>query len=204
MVVYFQIFTLKNQTLCIMKTVSPELTKSKIEIPAPKHQTERKTTAELLECIRVAAHSRWKKKGKHSLLMYNVRVDNDGKIMHRFGNASANDIHPHSGNVYRIQKSMALNSMMMLCAKVPNTALVISIGDALQRIVTMIESGELEKRSDVKTVFLLKKRSGVEQYRITVDHTSKFFAVYLTNTVGHYVFAKDDGIFVLDNPPPEE
>lgn len=180
------------------------LKKSEKAIAAPAVPPRNKKIADLLQEIRNAAKKKWKKRSKRSLRPCNVRVDNDGKIIQMFGNASTNDINQNTAYVHRIERSMSLSEIMSSCTKIRNVSLRISLGDALQRIVTMIESGELDDRANVKTTILITNPCGIEQYRITVDHTPLYFAVYLTKTTGHYAFSKKDGILLLENPPKTE
>lgn len=194
MVVYFQIFTLLKPNSMFLQTNSQSSEKDfslipVVEIIQPK--TEEETSIDyLFDQIRSAARKRFKHRAIH--------IDENNKIRNFFRNRLSGDSNSNSIFIYSVEKTTKIADVLAYCANNKNFALRFSPGDILQRIPGIIDTGKLDKRTNVKIVIYLKKISERDHYKLVLQHTPEHFSVSLVTTSGKCELDKGDGVLMLN------
>jgi hypothetical protein len=178
-----------------MLDTQPENTEDFVLIPVIKteqQETENiRTIDDLFNRIKLVAQARFKHRAIH--------IDPNNKIRNFFQNRLSEGISSHSAVVLSTQKTIKIPKILAYCNGFENFSLRLAPGDMLQRIPDAINSGLLDKRTNVKIVIYLKKVSERDHYKLVLQHTPEHFSVSLVVTSGNCEFAKGDGLLLLNN-----
>lgn len=160
-------------------------------VKTEQSETKKEITIDFLfDQIRLTAQKRFKHRAIH--------IDKNNKIRNFFGNMLSGDVNEHLVFIYSVGKTTKVADVLAYCANNKNLILRFSPGDILQRIPGIIDTGKLDKRTNVKIVIYLKKISERDHYKMVLQHTPEHFSVSLVTTSGKCEFDKGDGVLMLN------